>query len=299
MHKSGMIMLLAIVAVAALATACAEIDPIGAQAQTGAPVAAQVEVVQIPYNPSLPRYVVAVLPLDYGASSITSGGGPDRGAPTVNGGALSVVSGGVHERGMANSGAQPGFQVGAGMAAQLTTALTRAGNIAVIEPSMLREQPDGSYTCKLQPGEVGPFVLKGTVTEFNETAQADESTRGGSLGGVGAVMGIAGAVAGKPGLGWTGAGIAAANPSYQNSKMKRSGMVGMDLQLVDGRSGRIVRGMPCQGTFTTVSATSGMSLFGIGGGDAKFASSALGQATRAAMNDAVQQTVNALIAAPR
>jgi curli biogenesis system outer membrane secretion channel CsgG len=81
--------------------------------------------------------------------------------------------------------------------------------------------------------------------------------------------------------------------------MTRSGMVGMDLQLVDGRSGRIVRGYNCAGTFKTVSATSGLSVFGIGGGDSAFAASALGQATRAAMNDALRQTSDALAMAPR
>jgi curli biogenesis system outer membrane secretion channel CsgG len=186
-----------------------------------------------------------------------------------------------------------------GMAAQLTTALTHGGNISVIESSMLRQQPDGSYTCNLQPGEIGPFIIKGAVTEFNETAEANEKTRGGSLGLLGGALGIAGAVTGKQGLAWTGAGVAAANPTYQNTRMTRSGMVGMDLQLVDARSRRIVRGYQCSGTFKTASATSGLSVFGIGGGDSAFAASALGQATRAAMNDALRQTSDALATAPR
>ena len=77
------------------------------------------------------------------------------------------------------------------------------------------------------------------------------------------------------------------------------GMVGMDLMLVDGRSARILRSFNSGGTFQTQSATSGMSLFGIGGGDAEFAASALGQATRVAMNDAVRKTADTLKSAPR
>jgi len=43
------------------------------------------------------------------------------------------------------------------------------------------------------------------------------------------------------------------------------------------------------GSFTAESASSGVSVFGIGGGESAFAASALGQATRAAMNDTVKQ----------
>ena len=45
----------------------------------------------------------------------------------------------------------------------------------------------------------------------------------------------------------------------------------------------------CAGKFTSEAATSGFSVFGIGGADTAYAASALGQAQRAAMNDAVQQ----------
>jgi hypothetical protein len=45
---------------------------------------------------------------------------------------------------------------------------------------------------------------------------------------------------------------------------------------------------------TAVSATSGLSLFGAGGGSSAFAASALGQATRAAMSDAVRQVMGQL-----
>lgn len=271
----------ALVAIA-LSLGCASAKPVPAetqaraQAKEGAPRTAQVEVASVPYDPALPRYVVAVLPLENGSSDL----GPD------------YYYSRHHEP------VQPPFRVGIGMSAQLTTALTHAGNISVIEAEMLQRQADGTYTCKLQPGEIGPFIVKGIVTEFNETVEASESTQGASLGGPGAVMGIAGAIAHESGLGWTGAGLALANPTMESTERERKGMVGLDLKLVDGRSGRIIRGYPCAGTFTTYSSTSGMSLFGIGGGSSTFAQSALGQATRAAMNQAVQQTAQALTAAP-
>lgn len=123
---------------------------------------------------------------------------------------------------------------------------------------------------------------------------ANKSEAGGSLGRLGAAVGLAGAITGKDSLTWTGAGVAAANPTMKKGKMKRSGAVGMDLRLVDGRNNRLIGAFNSSGTFTTVSAESGFSLFGIGKSGSAYAASALGQATRAAMNDAVQQSTSLL-----
>lgn len=261
---------------AALLAGCASVDRGSAQASQQAPEAARVPVVSVPRNETLPTFVVAVEPFQYSAAGVTSGAAD--GSNIYN---------------------QPGGQVGPGVAAQLTTALTNAGNVSVVELDALTKNPDGTYTCKMLPGEVGPFIVRGMVTEFNETADLSGDKRGGSAGSLGVGMGIVGGATGSHTLSTVGGVTAAANPTYENEKVKRSGMVGMDLKLVDGRTNRIVRGYVAQGSFTTVSAKSGMSLFGVGGADTEFAASALGQATRAAMNDAVQKTVDSLAVAPR
>lgn len=254
----------------ALITGCTTTSQEGlatqAQAQAGAPTAAQVEVLSLPYDGNLPTYVVAVDPLDYSASGQISGGGAH--AQTTD--------------------------IGKGLSAQLMTALSKWPNISMIDREMLTKNPDGTFVCKLGPNELGPFIIKGTVTEFNETAGASEKTRGASLGRVGLIAGIAGAITGEDELTYVGAGLAAANPTFAKGKANRCGMVGMDLQLVDGRSGRILNSFNCSGTFTTVSEINGRSIFGIGGTNAEFAASALGQATRAAMNDALKRTADTL-----
>lgn len=246
-------------------------DPAAARAQEGAPVAAQVDVISLPYDANLPRFVVAVEPLDYSASGQISGGGVP--AQTTN--------------------------IGKGLGAQLMTALSNWGNVSLLDHAALVRKDDGTYSCKLQPGEIGPFIVKGTVTEFNETAEASERTRGADLGRVGAIAGITGAITGSRDLARAGGLVAAADPTIAKGKMNRKGMVGMDLQVVDGRSARIIRSYNSSGTFATVSEVSGMSVFGIGGTNRQFAASALGQATRAAMNDAVRKTADALRTAPR
>lgn len=287
---------------AALFASCADVQRSSVQAQTGAPVAAQVPVATVAYDPNLPRFVVAVEPFTSGASGVVSGGAGTPRAPQAAGGIGSVINGGL-EGGRVQGGREgvvhPGDQIGQGISAQLMTALSNNPNISVVDRTAVIQRPDGSYSCRLNPGEVGPFILRGTVTEFNETADLSGKDRGGSLGLVGAGLGVAGAVTHHSALTWTGAGLAVANPTYQNSKVKRSGMVGMDMQLYDGRTSRLLRGYNSSGTFTTESATSGLSVFGIGGGNAEFAASALGQATRAAMNDALLKTSDALRVAPR
>jgi hypothetical protein len=266
-----------------------QVDRTAVQAQAGAPVSAQVEVISIANDPNTPRFVVAVVPLNYGASGITSGSGkePEGIAQPLAVAPDSLTGGGIATK------------EGIGVAAQLTTALTYCGNISVIEPSMLARKPDGTITCKLQPGEVGPFIIKGTLTEFNEQVDASERQRTGSLRQVGQAASLLGAASGVPFASVPGDVVQIADPQWENKKVTRNGMVGMDLQLVDGRSGRIVRGYACKGTFTTQSAVNGRNIFGFGSRSSEFAASALGQATRAAMNQAVTQTFDALKAAPR
>jgi hypothetical protein len=127
------------------------------------------------------------------------------------------------------------------------------------------------------------------VTEFSEVAEANNERQGGSLGWAGTVLGVAGAISGTPGAGIAGAAVSAANPTWENTKARRTGAVGLDLQVVEPDSGRMVGTIVSHGSFTSESASSGVSVFGIGGGESAFAASALGQATRAAMNDTVKQ----------
>jgi curli biogenesis system outer membrane secretion channel CsgG len=277
----------------------ASVDRSQAKASEGVPEVAEIDPIQIPYDGNYPVYVVAVEPLSYGATDVISGQGPQE-APSANSGLLG--GGGVgsmhsspdaHDRTI-DSMKMSGSQVGRGMAAQLLTALANSGNISVIEYSALQKNADGSLSCALEEGEIGPFIVRGIVTEFNETADLSEQKKGGSLGRAGIFAGIIGAVTGKDALTVAGAGVAAANPTMEKGDVKRKGMVALDLRIVNGKNSRIVGAFKSSGTFVSVSSVSGFSLFGIGAGGSEFAASALGQATRAAMNDAVQKTTVSL-----
>ncbi len=225
------------------------------RAKEGRTESTQVEEFRVPYDPTKPKVVLVVEPFVASQSVVTW---------TNNEG-----------------GAVP---IGDKMAAQLVTALSRIGNF------VLYDHKSANKAVVPKKGK-GPYYIKATLTELNENAESEADSKGGSLGGVGVLTGIAGAVTGNSGLGWTGFGLAVANPTYQKNHAKRTGVVAFDVQITEKGTGRIVGSFESAGTFTSESEAAGASLFGIGGSNAVAAQSALGQALRTAMNVAVKKTI--------
>lgn len=277
----------------------ATVDKKSVQATSTAPESMKVETVHIPFDPTQPMYVVTVEPLQVGADGSAGGPPPSSGQSSGNyygwgpfgwigprGGNPAPTAYEAPLQGMSE-------KVGKGIAAQLLSALSNSGNVVVIDYDHYLKNADNPSSL-LRPGEVGPFVIKGTVTEFSEVAEANNERQGGSLGWAGTVLGVAGAISGTPAAGIAGAAVSAANPTWENTKARRTGAVGLDLQIVEPNSGRMVGTIVSHGSFSAESASSGVSVFGIGGGESAFAASALGQATRAAMNDTVKQLADQL-----
>jgi curli biogenesis system outer membrane secretion channel CsgG len=290
---------LALVLACAALSACAtaQVDKSSVRATQTAPESTQVDVVHIPYDPALPTYVVTVEPFAFDAS----GGGGAAGAPPVPGRRGSGPFGwGILPEGPQARVYNPPPQgasgnMGGAIASQLVSALGNAGNIAVIDYEYYLQNKDKPQKLvDRKKNEVGPFVIRGNVTEFNEFAEASGSTTGGSLGAVGAALAIGGAIAGNAPATVTGGALAVANPTYENTVARRTGSVAMDLTIVDPTNGRVVGTSIANGSFTSESAANGFSLFGFGKASNAFAASALGQANRAAMNSAVTQITQRL-----
>ncbi len=255
--KKSLVVFIGLISMLGFSTGCST-PQMDVRAEAGRPGSSEVEIISIPYDPSKPKYVFIVEPFTTSAS---------------------VVAWTTGEAGQ--------VPVGDKMAAQLVTALSRVGNFVLYDHK-------SASKVKLRKGEKGPYLIKATLTEFNENAESSSEDNSFSLGGVGAVMGIAGAIADKPGLMWTGAGLAAANPGMENVAAMKKGMVAFDTQITEKNSGRIIGSFEAAGTFKAQSAVNGFSLFGFSNRKTQFASSALGQALRAAMNDAVQKTVDSV-----
>ena len=283
------------VACAVLAScAPATVDKQSVRATEGQPESAQVDVIRIPYDPNLPTYVVTVAPLEIAVDGSPTAPPPPPGRHYGWGPfGYGLLPEGPQAEAYTPPPAGMSDRVGHGVSAQLVSALGNAGNVQIIdyEYYLANRAKPGALVKK---GEVGPLVIKGNITEFNEIAEAQGSARGGSLGWVGAGVAIGGAIAGNTPATIAGSSLALANPTYNNTRMRRTGSVGMDLQILDPRNGRIVGTAVCAGKFTSEAATSGFSVFGIGGADTAYAASALGQAQRAAMNDATRQITQRL-----
>ncbi|MEW6271240.1 MAG: CsgG/HfaB family protein [Thermodesulfobacteriota bacterium] len=287
-------------ACALLVSACAPatVNQQSVRATDQAPVATQVDVVRIPYNPNYPYYVLTVEPFTIAADGIPSGPPPQT--PGVVRYGFGPWGWGLLPTGPEAQAYNPSPQgisgnIGPGVAAQLTTALSNAGNVRIIDWDYYQQhRASPAKLVDRKANEVGPFVVRGVVTEFNEIADATGSTTGGSLGALGAALAIGGAVAGNSPATYTGAGLALANPGYQSTVARRTGSVAMDLKIVDPTNGRLVGSVVANGSFTSESAANGFSLFGFGKASNAFAASALGQANRAAMNSATAQITQRL-----
>jgi len=229
-------------------------------AESGAPESATIEVVQIPYDSSMPNIAIAVEPLIF------------RETPREDSGDTQITF----------------VQGGENLAAKLTTALSSVENFQVIDSGLIIGA-DGLYRTRLQPGEIGPYIVRGVITEFTENAEEVEKNTKVGLGIIGFIGSIVGALTGSDLLKYGGAVLAIANPEYESNEAERHGMVAIDFRVVDGSTGRIVNAFKSEGTFKAVSASSGLTVFGVGGGEEQFAQSVLGQAVTAALNDAVHR----------
>ena len=252
-------------------TGCSQTQ-MNVKAEAGRPESAEVSSVSIPYDPSKPKFVMIVEPLRLDSEVSNTWSGAYAGSK----GNLSGKSSG--------SSFDPEVKR---LSAQIVTGLSKVGNFVLYDRFSTKK-------VSLRKGEKGPYTVRVTLTEFNENAEAASNDNSFSLGGVGAVMGIAGAVAGKPGLMWTGAGLAAADPGIEQSESMRQGMVAFDVQISDS-SGRVVSAFDAAGTYKAQSAVNGFSLFGFSNRQAQFASSAIGQALRMAVNDVTQKAADALM----
>jgi hypothetical protein len=189
------------VLLAALAAcAPATVDKQSVRATSQAPESTAVDVVRVPYEPSLPYYVVVVEPFTFDADGSPAGDTPRTPGTRYGWGPFGW---GILPEGPRAEAYNPPpqgatAQMGTAIANQLVTALGNAGNIRIIEYDYFyQHRGKPSSLVRRNAREVGPFVIRGSVTEFNEIAEATGSSTGGSAGALGAALGVAGAIAGN------------------------------------------------------------------------------------------------------
>ena len=283
-----------ILAVLASACAPATVDKQSVRATAEAPDSTRGDLVHVPYNRSLPYYVVTVEPFTFEADGAPTASTPPTPGTQYGWGpwgwGLLPTGPSAQAYNPPTQGATQ--QMGNAITNQLVTALGNAGNIRIIDYEYYWQRRDKPTSMvRKNGGEVGPFVIRGSVTEFNEIAEATGSSTGGSAGAVAAALGVAGAIAGNREAAIAGTALGLANPTYEHTEARRTGSVAMDVRIIDPTNGRVAGTVNANGSFTSQSAANGFSLFGFGKASNAFAASALGQANRAAMNSATEQIV--------
>jgi curli biogenesis system outer membrane secretion channel CsgG len=172
--------------------------------------------------------------------------------------------------------ATQGADLGAGLAAQLSTALLDTGQFIVVEraelASVLREQELGAQ--KLAGGEAAAQVgkllgaqllVRASVTEFEQRA-----------GGGGLRIGI---------------GLPLGNAALGGAT--NTGVVGIDLRLVDTTTGQVVQSYHAESKIEDRGVSADVGVRNISFGADSFDKTPLGRATREAIDAAVRFVVNA------
>ncbi len=255
-----------------------DIDPAEAQAQQEVPVQAEVKPLVIPYDPSLPKWVVTVEPFVQGSSGITAGNS-GRGSQVM------IVPGGLVPTAIypavGGSRTDPGSQVGFGITAQLLSAIQRGlGNAEVVDWEIYKHDPE-KIIAGMKTGELGPYVIRGVVTQHNQST--DASVEGESSNGAG--LGL---------IPYAGPIIRLGKGTKSVQRTTYRGMVAFDAQIVDPRSGRIVSSFTAEGTFTSIDTMTTKTSWGKTKVTSTGCSSAIGQALLAATNKAVSEVHIAL-----
>jgi hypothetical protein len=149
------------------------------------------------------------------------------------------------------------------IAAQFISALSSVKNFSVRDIRSVKDLGQGRYQVPLHEGEVGPFVVRALITEYN-TSVVNESTK------VNAITLV------------------------KTKNQLQEGVVALDITVLDGRSGEIVASFPVQGTFSSRDDRFGTGIIIPFYEQKQFIQSVLAQAQRVALNDAAKKTFEIL-----
>jgi len=186
-----------------------------------------------------------------------------------------------------------------GLAAQLTTALVNSGHFIVVERTelagVLREQEMAlqKIVSKETAAQVGgvlgaQLLVAASVTEFNQAASGGGFRVGGGGGGgsrSGSGFGI-----GIPGLGG-GLGGALGLETV-------SGVVGIDIRLIDTSTGQVLQSYRAEATVEQRGVSADVDVKQVSFGGDAFKKTALGEATRQAIDKAVAFVIRSMGSVP-
>lgn len=272
---------------------CPSFDTSTVRPRAEAPKAVAVDEVAIPYDPELPKFVIAVEPFTYSpavreqfsttiesadVSSRSSASGKvaleaQEGSLAAALGKGAAGSGNISVSGKSSGDRRTDYHSATrtiepdkqaiALAARMVSALSGVGNLSVRDYDSYTQRGGAKYSLKLKKGEAGPFLVRALVTEYGTKVEGDSKK---------------------------------ANyfPIVRTSDKNEVGVVTLDVAVIDGRDGSIVSSFPVSGTFTSKQK-------GVKAGiilpvyeREHHAKSLVDQALRVAVNDAAKRIIEAL-----
>ena len=244
---------------ALLFSGCVSLDKGSLRATNVAPESAQVDEQPIARDSSLPQYVMVIEPIRIENDVYIS-----RSDTEVNlkGDSGSLLGGNMDGRIKSNRSASASRLASnqVQIQAQLASALSNVGNFSVAELTQLRKSADGTQSIRLSAGEVGPFIVRALITEYED--KVEESKSGSQF------------------------------IVYGSKDKVRKGLVALDVQIVDGRTGRLAAAYPVKGTFSRQDKSAKVLLGAYE--QSKMAQSVMDQALRVALNNAATKAFEKL-----
>ncbi len=254
-------------------------------AKSGTTTQSAVEVISIPADPNLPTFLITVKkPFEVSAQDSRSGGNMTPGAPSQNYFISDWLTATSIQNPQTCSWAELNEAYGRGVAAKMATVLSKAGNVAIINYDTYQQDP-GRYP--------NIFVVEGNVTDFTETDGLNEQVHGADSKIPGKLINTVGRIIDQPIVTGLGALVTQANIGKRTKTSTSTGMVGLDITVTYMPTGQMWSDS-CQGTFTTESATQIKYGLGTENSRAEQQASAIGQAGRAALNDATVKILDIL-----
>ncbi len=190
-------------------------------------------------------------------------------------------------------GLPSGLQAEKGLKAQLSTVLSKSKNFMIIDRDALSDLRDELVLKKARAvtressAKAGKLlgaqvVVKGVITEFTESAK-------GKSAGIKFSAGEAAEVAGIFKESDTIDAVIVADPEIKYGKETVTGVVGLDIRIIDINTGTVLKSFDARGEITRKNTQRSLGVAGLTAVSKDFEKTVIGQATRLAMRDAVTQ----------
>ncbi|MBL7662602.1 hypothetical protein JNK13_07610 [bacterium] len=130
---------------------------------------------------------------------------------------------------------------------QFLSTLAESTELSLVDKRFVKKSSVGGINVKMRSGEKGPYIIRAMITEFNPAAIVEDFSVGGANVNdpISLLLSAPLFMASSMIEGHTGIPVPT---KYSSSKIEAA--VAIDITLIDGKSGRVIKSLPVRGTYT-------------------------------------------------